>query len=156
MVRHNNQLPDNLPQLQNLIKRDPESYKEEVNLIYLCVLFFCIRYILVSLLYYYTFIFLYSLYIIIFLYFVNEIWIPERNCDLLFICFNSPVSYKFKTYVGWALGLNTESIEFIISCIFSRRAMLLFLFYILLFIAVLVVLFIVYNFIIYNFNINII
>ncbi|XP_011500579.1 PREDICTED: protein SDA1 homolog [Ceratosolen solmsi marchali] len=29
MVRHNNQLPDNLPQLQNLIKRDPESYKEE-------------------------------------------------------------------------------------------------------------------------------
>lgn len=32
MVRHNNQLPDNLPQLQNLIKRDPESYKEEVSL----------------------------------------------------------------------------------------------------------------------------
>lgn len=29
MVRHNNQLPDNLPQLQNLVKRDPESYKEE-------------------------------------------------------------------------------------------------------------------------------
>lgn len=29
MVRHNNQLPDNLPQLQNLIKRDPDSYKEE-------------------------------------------------------------------------------------------------------------------------------
>lgn len=29
MVRHNNQLPDNLPQLQNLIKRDSESYKEE-------------------------------------------------------------------------------------------------------------------------------
>ncbi|XP_055541630.1 protein SDA1 homolog [Wyeomyia smithii] len=29
MVRHNNQLPDNLPQLQNLIKRDPESYREE-------------------------------------------------------------------------------------------------------------------------------
>lgn len=29
MVRHNNQLPDNLPQLQNLIKRDPESYNEE-------------------------------------------------------------------------------------------------------------------------------
>lgn len=27
--RHNNQLPDNLPQLQNLIKRDPASYKEE-------------------------------------------------------------------------------------------------------------------------------
>ncbi|XP_062545284.1 protein SDA1 homolog [Armigeres subalbatus] len=29
MVRHNNQLPDNLPQLQNLIKRDAESYREE-------------------------------------------------------------------------------------------------------------------------------
>lgn len=29
MVRHNNQLPDNLPQLQNLIKRDPDSYKDE-------------------------------------------------------------------------------------------------------------------------------
>lgn len=28
-MRHNNQLPENLPQLQNLIKRDPESYKEE-------------------------------------------------------------------------------------------------------------------------------
>lgn len=28
-MRHNNQLPDNLPQLQNLIKRDPDSYKEE-------------------------------------------------------------------------------------------------------------------------------
>ena len=27
--RHNNQLPNNLPQLQNLIKRDPESYQEE-------------------------------------------------------------------------------------------------------------------------------
>lgn len=27
--RHNNQLPDNLPQLQNLIKRDPDSYYEE-------------------------------------------------------------------------------------------------------------------------------
>ena len=27
--RQNNQLPHNLPQLQNLIKRDPESYKEE-------------------------------------------------------------------------------------------------------------------------------
>lgn len=27
--RHNNQLPDNLPQLQNLVKRDPASYKEE-------------------------------------------------------------------------------------------------------------------------------
>lgn len=31
MVRHNNQLPDNLPQLQNLIKRDPESYKDEFD-----------------------------------------------------------------------------------------------------------------------------
>ena len=29
MVRHNNQLPDNLPQLQNLIKRDPESYRDD-------------------------------------------------------------------------------------------------------------------------------
>ncbi|XP_055387301.1 protein SDA1 homolog [Condylostylus longicornis] len=29
MSRHNNNLPDNLPQLQNLIKRDPDSYKEE-------------------------------------------------------------------------------------------------------------------------------
>lgn len=28
-MRHNNQLPDNLPQLQNLIKRDAESYKDE-------------------------------------------------------------------------------------------------------------------------------
>lgn len=27
--RHNNQLPDNIPQLQNLIKRDPLSYKDE-------------------------------------------------------------------------------------------------------------------------------
>ncbi len=27
--RQNNQLPNNLPQLQNLIKRDAESYKEE-------------------------------------------------------------------------------------------------------------------------------
>ena len=27
--RQNNQLPHNLPQLQNLIKRDPESYREE-------------------------------------------------------------------------------------------------------------------------------
>jgi protein SDA1 len=33
MVRHNNQLPDNLPQLQNLIKRDPASYKDEVSAI---------------------------------------------------------------------------------------------------------------------------
>lgn len=29
--RQNNQLPNNLPQLQNLIKRDPESYKDEFN-----------------------------------------------------------------------------------------------------------------------------
>lgn len=28
--KHNNQLPDNLPQLQNLIKRDPASYRDEV------------------------------------------------------------------------------------------------------------------------------
>uniref|UniRef100_W5UCB5 Protein SDA1 n=1 Tax=Ictalurus punctatus TaxID=7998 RepID=W5UCB5_ICTPU len=28
-VRHNNKLPTNLPQLQNLIKRDPKSYTEE-------------------------------------------------------------------------------------------------------------------------------
>ena len=27
--RQNNQLPHNLPQLQNLIKRDSESYKDE-------------------------------------------------------------------------------------------------------------------------------
>jgi protein SDA1 len=31
MVRHNNQLPNNLTQLQNLIKRDPTSYKEEFH-----------------------------------------------------------------------------------------------------------------------------
>lgn len=35
-MRHNNQLPYNLPQLQNLIKRDSESYKEEVSLSFLC------------------------------------------------------------------------------------------------------------------------
>ncbi|XP_071452488.1 protein SDA1 homolog [Hetaerina americana] len=29
MVRHNNRLPSNLPQLQNLVKRDPQSYKDE-------------------------------------------------------------------------------------------------------------------------------
>ena len=29
MNRQGNQLPNNLPQLQNLIKRDSESYKEE-------------------------------------------------------------------------------------------------------------------------------
>lgn len=29
--RHNNKLPTNLPQLQNLIKRDPASYTEEVS-----------------------------------------------------------------------------------------------------------------------------
>ncbi|PNF39265.1 SDA1-like protein [Cryptotermes secundus] len=34
MARHNNQLPDNLPQLQNLIKRDPASYKDEFLLQY--------------------------------------------------------------------------------------------------------------------------
>lgn len=28
-MRHNNQLPHNLPQLQNLIKRDPDSYRDE-------------------------------------------------------------------------------------------------------------------------------
>lgn len=31
MVRQNNQLPNNLTQLQNLIKRDPDSYKEEFH-----------------------------------------------------------------------------------------------------------------------------
>ncbi|ALC40540.1 Mys45A [Drosophila busckii] len=31
MVRPNNQLPENLPQLQNLIKRDPESYSDEFH-----------------------------------------------------------------------------------------------------------------------------
>lgn len=34
MVRQNNQLPSNLPQLQNLIKRDPQSYKDEVSKIF--------------------------------------------------------------------------------------------------------------------------
>ncbi|KAH8277739.1 hypothetical protein KR018_004434 [Drosophila ironensis] len=35
MVRpNNNQLPENLPQLQNLIKRDPESYSEEFHIQY--------------------------------------------------------------------------------------------------------------------------
>lgn len=29
--KRNNQLPENLPQLQNLIKRDPASYKDEVS-----------------------------------------------------------------------------------------------------------------------------
>lgn len=29
--RTNNQLPNNLPQLQNCIKKDPDSYKEEVS-----------------------------------------------------------------------------------------------------------------------------
>ena len=33
--RHNNQIPSNLPQLQNLIKRDPQSYYDEVRLIVL-------------------------------------------------------------------------------------------------------------------------
>ncbi|KAI9577805.1 hypothetical protein GQX74_010992 [Glossina fuscipes] len=31
-MRHNNQLPDNLQRIQNLIKRDPESYKDEFQL----------------------------------------------------------------------------------------------------------------------------
>lgn len=31
--KRNNQLPDNLPQLQNLIKRDPASYKDEVRIL---------------------------------------------------------------------------------------------------------------------------
>ena len=30
-LTHSNKLPNNLPQLQNLIKRDPKSYKEEVR-----------------------------------------------------------------------------------------------------------------------------
>ena len=31
----------NLPQLQNLIKRDPESYRDEVRIFYLsCIVFF--------------------------------------------------------------------------------------------------------------------
>lgn len=30
--RNNNKLPSNLPQLQNLIKRDPPAYVEEVGL----------------------------------------------------------------------------------------------------------------------------
>lgn len=30
--RHRNQLPSNLPQLQNLIKRDPQAYREEVGI----------------------------------------------------------------------------------------------------------------------------
>lgn len=29
--RQNNKLPNNLPQLQNLIKRDPQSYGDEVS-----------------------------------------------------------------------------------------------------------------------------
>lgn len=29
--RQNNKLPNNLPQLQNLIKRDPQSYLDEVG-----------------------------------------------------------------------------------------------------------------------------
>lgn len=31
--RQNNKLPNNLPQLQNLIKRDPQSYVEEVSVV---------------------------------------------------------------------------------------------------------------------------
>lgn len=50
MVRHNNQLPDNLPQLQNLIKRDPESYKEEVSFqsYIFCVIYYIIIYLLIQ------------------------------------------------------------------------------------------------------------
>lgn len=33
--RNNNQLPNNIPQLQNLIKRDPLSYKDEVSGLYI-------------------------------------------------------------------------------------------------------------------------
>ena len=33
--RQKSQIPSNLPQLQNLIKRDPQSYYEEVRLIVL-------------------------------------------------------------------------------------------------------------------------
>lgn len=33
--RNNNKLPTNLPQLQNLIKRDPQSYTEEVNCVFI-------------------------------------------------------------------------------------------------------------------------
>ena len=29
--RNRNKLPNNLPQLQNLVKRDPDSYREEVS-----------------------------------------------------------------------------------------------------------------------------
>ena len=29
--RHQNKLPGNLPQLQNVIKREPENYKDEVR-----------------------------------------------------------------------------------------------------------------------------
>lgn len=29
--RTNNQLPNNLPQLQNCVKKDPDSYKDEVS-----------------------------------------------------------------------------------------------------------------------------
>lgn len=32
--RHSNQLPDNIPQLQNLIKRDAASYKDEVKAVF--------------------------------------------------------------------------------------------------------------------------
>ena len=40
MERHRNQLPSNLPQLQNLMKRDPAAYQEEVCII--VVILFCI------------------------------------------------------------------------------------------------------------------
>jgi len=33
--RNRNKLPNNLPQLQNLVKRDPDSYREEVSVQFL-------------------------------------------------------------------------------------------------------------------------
>ena len=32
--RNRNKLPNNLPQLQNLVKRDPDSYREEVSVVF--------------------------------------------------------------------------------------------------------------------------
>jgi len=64
MVRHNNQLPDNLPQLQNLIKRDPESYKEEVIFVLISLLCF---------IYY-------------FMFYINKIWVwYDRLWFILYI-----------------------------------------------------------------------
>jgi len=40
-MSRNNQLPSNLPQLQNLTKRDPDAYKEEVCTCILYVTFWC-------------------------------------------------------------------------------------------------------------------